>query len=164
MNKKYELTPEVFIINGRPLYRIIALRDFGDVKTGDVGGFIEFEDNLSHDGKCWVSRNAKLYGRSHIYENAQVSDNARIYGNAKIFGKAQVYGTAIVGGATLIYQDAQVSGCANVCGNSRISGDAYIGGVASIYGHVHLDSGVWIRTIDNNMYLVSTTLRRILVA
>ncbi|MDE5977041.1 MAG: hypothetical protein K2G70_01045 [Turicibacter sp.] len=49
MNKKYEMFKE------KPtdtLYRIRALRDFGDVKQGDVGGYIEKEENLSHEGYC----------------------------------------------------------------------------------------------------------------
>ncbi|MBB4077294.1 hypothetical protein GGR08_001625, partial [Bartonella fuyuanensis] len=30
-----------------------ALKDFDDIKAGDLGGFIEKEVNLSHDGNCW---------------------------------------------------------------------------------------------------------------
>ena len=41
--KKYEINSE---------NRVVALIDFGDVKTGDVGGFVESENNLSHDGLC----------------------------------------------------------------------------------------------------------------
>lgn len=40
--------------NERTLYSIRALRDFGDVKAGDFGGWIESEDNLSQAGDCWV--------------------------------------------------------------------------------------------------------------
>jgi hypothetical protein len=28
------------------LYRIEALKDFGDVKKGDLGGYVQSEDNL----------------------------------------------------------------------------------------------------------------------
>ena len=41
--KKYEINSE---------NRVVALIDFDNVKTGDVGGFVESENNLSHDGLC----------------------------------------------------------------------------------------------------------------
>ena len=43
--KKYELNSE---------NRVVALIDFSNIKTGDIGGFVESEENLSHDGLCWV--------------------------------------------------------------------------------------------------------------
>lgn len=45
--KKYELTNETKIFNGVELHRIKALKDFGDVKKGDLGGWLEKEENLS---------------------------------------------------------------------------------------------------------------------
>ena len=73
MIKKYEFTEETKVICGRKLHKIRALRDFNDVKAGDLGGFIEKEENLSHEGNCWVYNNAKVY------------DNAIIYGCAVIY-------------------------------------------------------------------------------
>ena len=35
--KKYKLTEETIIVNGRTLYRIEALRDFAYIKKGDDG-------------------------------------------------------------------------------------------------------------------------------
>lgn len=47
--KKYEILYDQSIeINGRKLYRIRALCDFGAVKAGDIGGYVESERNLSH--------------------------------------------------------------------------------------------------------------------
>lgn len=57
---KYELTSETKTLGSRTLYRIKALCDFGEVKSGDLGGFIEKEDNLSQYGNAWVSGNAKV--------------------------------------------------------------------------------------------------------
>lgn len=73
--KKYKLTDETKIFCGKPLHRIVALRDFGNVKEGDRGGWIEKEENLSHGGSCWVDDNAK------VYDNAKVCGNAEIYNN-----------------------------------------------------------------------------------
>ena len=77
--KKYELTEETLTVSEKTLYRIRAVRDFGFVKTGEFGGYIEKEENLSHFGNAWISGDAKVYG------DARVSGNALVYGNAEVF-------------------------------------------------------------------------------
>ena len=74
--KKFELTAE-FVTNvfGKKLFRIKALVAFGNVVKGELGGFIEKEDNLSHDGDAWV------YGDAQISGDAQVSGNAQVSGD-----------------------------------------------------------------------------------
>jgi len=59
---KYELTDETIDRHGHTLYRIRALQDIPghDVKTGDLGGFIESEANLNQEGDCWVRDNAQV--------------------------------------------------------------------------------------------------------
>lgn len=115
--KKFKLTSEFIVdISGVKLFRIKALIEFGNVKAGDLGGYIEKEENLSHMGNAWVSG------------DAQVSDDARISGNAQVFGNARVFGNAWVSGNARVYGDAQVSG------DARISGDkdyAYAHGFGS---------------------------------
>ena len=44
--KKFELTAESKIIAGKKLFRIKALISFGNVKEGELGGFVEKEENL----------------------------------------------------------------------------------------------------------------------
>lgn len=54
--KKYELTREQIVVDGYALHRIRALREiprFG-VKQGELGGYVEREENLSHEGSCLV--------------------------------------------------------------------------------------------------------------
>lgn len=46
-DKKYELTDNTIEYNEKTLYQIKALKDFVDVKAGDLGGYIEKESNLS---------------------------------------------------------------------------------------------------------------------
>ncbi len=62
MERKYILTDETIEVDGQTLYRIEAVRDFGDVKKGDKGGYISSEANLSHDGSAWVCGEAKVCG------------------------------------------------------------------------------------------------------
>ena len=87
--KKFELTDE-FVTNvfGHKLFRIKALVAFGDVEKGELGGFIEKEDNLSHDDNAWVYGNAQVSGNAWVSGNAQVFDNAQVSGNAQVFDNA----------------------------------------------------------------------------
>ena len=86
--KKYELTDETIEFYGRTLHRIRACRDFvtiagKQVKVGDLGGFVETEENLSHDGMCWVFGDAKVCGNTRVYGDAKVYGNAKVYGDAE---------------------------------------------------------------------------------
>ena len=109
MDKKYELLKDDCInYEGRTLYRIKALRDFGYIKKGKLGGYIQSENNLSHEGECWVYGNAKVYEDARVFGNAKVFMNARVYGNAKVFGEAEVYDNAEVYGNSKIFENAEV--------------------------------------------------------
>ncbi|HEM8525075.1 TPA: hypothetical protein U2Q42_000001, partial [Citrobacter koseri] len=67
MTKKFELvaelTKEFF---GRKLFRIRAVVSFGDVSEGDLGGWVEKENNLDQSGNAWVSGNARVYGNAWV--------------------------------------------------------------------------------------------------
>ena len=74
--KKYELlTAGAVGLGSRKLYLVPALRNFGGVRRGDIGGRVESEDNLSHDGVAWLGGDAWVYGNSRIGGNEIVGDN-----------------------------------------------------------------------------------------
>ena len=110
--KKFELTSNTKIWFGRKLFQIKALISFGNVKEGELGGYIEKEANLDHSGDAWVYGNAKVCGNAEVYGDAWVCGDAWVYGNAKVCGNAEVYG------------DAWVCGNAKVYGNAKVCGDA----------------------------------------
>ena len=93
--KKFELTSE-FIINesGTKLFRIKALKSFAEVEEGDLGGYVEKEENLDQCGNAWVSGNARVSGNAEVSGNALVICNARVSGNALVIGNALVSGNA----------------------------------------------------------------------
>ena len=128
MEKKYKLTDETISLNGVTLYRIEALKYFGEIKKGDKGGFIESENNLAHEGNAWVSDNA------HVYGDACVFNNAHVYGNAFVSGYAQVYGDAFVYGNAWLYDNTRVCGYARVADNARVYGDANVCDDSSVFG------------------------------
>lgn len=80
--KKYELTDETIEVYGTALHRIKALKDFGNVKKGELGGYVESERNLSQEGNCWVCDNARVYSNAKVFGNAEVCGNAEVFGNA----------------------------------------------------------------------------------
>ena len=117
--KKFEFTGETkTLLDGTVLHRIEALVriEFGRmaVEIGELGGWIEKENNLSHDGNAWVFRNAEVYGNAEVCGNAWVCGDARVYGNAEVYGNAWVC------------DDARVCGDAIVCGNAEVYGNAEV--------------------------------------
>ena len=142
--KKYELVPE------GNLFRIRAVKDFSNVKKGDLGGLVEDGLILSHKGDCWIYDNAKVYGMCRISENATIKDNAQVSGhakiseNARIEDNAQVSGYAQVFRNAIVYDNATISGKSEVSGSAKVFDNAKVGeksklsGKAKVFGNASL--------------------------
>ena len=122
--KKFEFTGETkqveLLFRTATLHRIKAVEEFGIVKVGDLGGWIEKEENLSHEGKAWVCGDAEVWGNAKVWGNAEVWGNAKVCGNAKVWGNAEVWGNAKVCG------DAKVWGNAKVCGDAKVFSASHV--------------------------------------
>ncbi len=127
---KFTLSNKTIKFSDKKLYRIKAEISFGKIQEGDLGGFIEKENNLTQEGNAWVSGNAKVFGNAKVAGNAKISGNAEVSGNAKVAGNAKVYGNAWVYGNAKVYGNARVSGSAWVYGNAWVSGNAWVYGDA----------------------------------
>ena len=94
--KHFKLRTDLTIKVGlKTLYRIEATKEitkFG-VKVGDLGGYIEKEENLY--GDAWVSGDARVCGNARVYGNACVYGDAKVSGDANVSGNAEVYGDTI---------------------------------------------------------------------
>ena len=88
--KKYKLTEETINVYGITLYQIEALISFGNIYSGEKGGFIEKEDNLNQNDDAWVSDDAWVFGHAEVFGDAEV------FGHAEVSGHAEVYGNAIL--------------------------------------------------------------------
>ena len=153
MEKKYKFTEETRIYNGRLLHRIVAIRDFSSIIAGTKGGWIEKEDNLSHEGDCWVSDEAIVCDKACVFENAIVAGNAIVEKCGHVFGYARVSGAALVGeranvyGNSMIGMDAVIDGNVFIYGRARVSrsahvtGKAYVGDNTLIEGHAIVEGG-----------------------
>ena len=111
---KYILTDETLIYKGKTLRRIKRLFD------NLLGGFLESESNLSHDGSCFV------------YDNAKAMDQARVLGNAGICNNSEVFDNAMIGDDSEVLGFATVGGLSNILGKSIVSGFSRINGSVTI--------------------------------
>jgi len=145
-SKKYELTEETITWFGHTFYRIKALKYIPSmkVKKGDLGGWIESEDNLDQKGNCWVGDEAKVYANARVFGDALVYDNAWVYGkaevydNARVFGDALVYDNAWVYGKAEVYDNARVFGDAKVFNNALVYDNAWVYGRAEVYDNARV--------------------------
>lgn len=168
--EKYRLTDETIDFCDATLYRIEALRNFGSIKAGDKGGFVQSYHNLSQEGDCWLHGEAKVFGNAKVYENAQVFGRAEVcgyasvkgdafvFGIAKVYGSAFVKGNAFVFGRAEVYDRAKVYGKAQVFGDAKVYGNAFVHGdaevydkaevfgVASVYGNAFVKGDAIIKT------------------
>ena len=125
----------------RKLRRIVACKNFGSVRVGDVGGYVEFKDNLSHDGSCWIGDDAEVSGNAVVYEDAQVYEKARVWGAVHIYGQARVHGNCLVSGDSFLPKGAKhisvkVFENANIYEKACISGEGIlVHGDANVHGY-----------------------------
>ena len=132
--KKYEFTGKTVVDAGWTMREIRALKDFDDVKAGDLGGYIYNEKNLSHRGTCWV------------YPGSTVENNARVTGNAKIKDST-------VRNAAHVYENAVIKN-ADIYTRAKVHGNAVVAGVgvarSDIFGNAHVEGHGIGCYIDSN--------------
>ncbi len=128
MSKKYKLTNNTTrkLFNGKPLYKIKALKDFKTVngilvRAGDFGGYVMSEKNLSQYGNSWID------GYSLAYGNAQILDNAVLCGLSKASGNSMIYDNAVV-------DSSEIDSNTKIYGNSNVYASTVLG-YARIYGN-----------------------------
>lgn len=157
--KKYELTEETKVgPNGAVLHRIRALRDFRNVKAGELGGWVQSEINLSQEGKAWVKQNARItddarvsgdalvYGDAWVADSAKITERACVSGHAMIFGYAKMSGEAMAFDEARVFGNAQVLEMAHISGEAVASNNAIIAGNARVYGNACLTKNALIET------------------
>ncbi len=143
MTDKYEIS-DIQHSEHSFLRRIRALRDFADVKRGDLGGYVENVYNLSQSGTCWVYDNACMYGNAHMTDhacmsgNASMSGNARMSDNASMSGNACMYGNARMSDNASMTDHACMSGNVRMFDNARMTGNAHMSGNARMAGNARM--------------------------
>lgn len=110
-SKKYELTDKIRHFWGHTLHQIAALKEFtlrdgSTVYEGDIGGWIESEENLSQDGTCWIDPTSKVFDVSKIEDDAYIHEYSSISKGSIIFGEADIEDSEI--------EESSVCDCAYV--------------------------------------------------
>ena len=123
--KKYELIKESkTMFAEREIFRIRALKDFEDVKAGDVGGWVCSYNNLSQKGDCWIYDNAKCLDDARVYDNAVMCGNAVMFGNAKMFDNAKMSDSSIICDNAEMCGNSKMYDTSTMCGSSKMFDNA----------------------------------------
>ena len=145
-NQKYEITDMAH--EEYPfLHRIRALRDIcGEIRAGDIGGFVESESNLSAEpGDCaWIFDDAIAAGNAYVDMGSYLRKNAVACGNAYVSrgsvlsNHAHAEDDAYLRGAVM-NGSARVSGCAQIISVPSQFGTPLLSGHCQVYGSVRGD-------------------------
>jgi hypothetical protein len=108
MQKCVLLTQGMQLDDGRSVKRIMAMRDFGNVRKGDIGGFVEWTNNLSQSGNCWIAGHAVAAGWSRISGNALLKDHALCDGHVLVYDRAVIGDDAVLKGRIAVSGDAGI--------------------------------------------------------
>lgn len=163
MNKKYKITDIVHPENPK-LHRIKALCDIGKfVKAGDLGGYVEKEDNLSFAPKdtAWlyddavacddavVEKGASLQNRAVACDHAMVTQNAELFDDARAEDDAYIKGGRLyeqsrATGASMLLPGDYKDDVPSLCGTSVVYG--------RVQGNIHL-KGSTVVLCNENLYM-----------
>ena len=154
-DKKYELVPEtVTEFYCKPMYRIRALKDFSNVKKGDLGGYVESEENLSQEGNCWI------YDGSIVGLGAKVVEDAVVKGYSNVIEHSRISNNAIV------EKDSVIKGGSSIKFNSRVINSMVVGESFVAFSTINerslieQGSNIWYSTIGSNVIVKSGAVIR----
>lgn len=142
MVAKYALTDDFIKVGGKKLFRIRALRGFGDVCEGDLGGWVSSYSNLSHEGSCWVYEDGRVTDEAVVDCDAIVTGSVVVDGKVRVTGDSFVSGKALLSGTVVVEGNSFIGGSPLIRGNVRISGTSVVEGNSSLGGNVVIDGDV----------------------
>lgn len=157
---KYKvLRTDSITIDGIMCYRVVACKDFGDVKAGDLGGYIADTAIMSQRGLCWVYDGSVLGGGSHLFGDAKVSGNSELI-NCVAYDNVIIHNTEVQGGD----ETSIIKGAAYVC-ESMIGSSVIIADQVEIYcsqiAHnsiIRMDAKVYTSQIGSNVSLTGSVI------
>lgn len=133
-NRKYELTNITMEFAGRTLYRIRALKDFSDVKAGELGGWVSNEYNLSQYGNCWIYDNAKAMDRSRMYGDSAMYDYSKMYNYSAMYDSSEMYGNSAMHNNSEMHDNSKMFNNSKKYDDSIMFGNSVMLDYSSMYG------------------------------
>ena len=138
MERYFKLTEETIVNEaGRKLRQIECTRDFKFAHAGELGGFIEKEENLG--GEAWVDEGAQVWGEAKVINGSVLRDNARVYGRSKVRNGSVIYDEARVYDYALV-DACSVGGLAKVYGKSWISRGVSMADQTEVFGLANIEN------------------------
>lgn len=150
---KYDITDETKDIGGVTLHRIVALYSFGDVMTGELGGFIEKDSNLSGWDDCWLYNDACAYDNAVVSRDAKMYDTATISSSAILTDTVKVFGSCSISGTAIVDTNCRLMGSVQIGGNNHITGDLKLTGT-----HIINTEMISIVNVDWPVFVYDTKL------
>jgi len=135
---KHTMTVQVPSRAEHTVHRIKALRGLTGISSGELGGWIESDKNLSQSGNCWIADEAVVFADARVMDDAWVGDRAFVYDGATVRDNAAVTKNAIVHDRAVIRDKAWISDAAEVYGDAKISESGQLFGEAKVFGHAEL--------------------------
>ena len=117
-NRKYEITDITIEFEERTLYRIRALKNFRNVKAGDLGGWVSGKHNLSQEGDCWI------YDEAKCMDNARMYHNSAMYNNAVMCDFSEMHGCSEMHNYSAMLDNSRMYNCSAMYDNSRMYNDS----------------------------------------
>ena len=117
-NRKYEMTNITMEFEERTLYRIRALKNFRNVKAGDLGGWVSGKHNLSQEGDCWI------YDEAKCMDNARMYHNSVMYNNAVMCDFSEMHGCSEMHNYSAMLDNSRMYNCSAMYDNSRMYNDS----------------------------------------
>lgn len=134
-NKKYELTNFTMGFEGRTLYRIRALKNFSDVKAGDLGGWVQSVKNLSQEGNCWIYDEAMCMDRARVCDDCAMRDFSAMFGNSRMHDNAVMVDDTMAFDCSTMWDNSIMFGSSKRYDNSVMRGDSKMHDCSTISGH-----------------------------
>lgn len=157
--RKYELLKkDTKIVDGHTLYRVRRLED------GSLGGYIQGEYNLSHEGDCFVCPDSMVYGCVTVMEGVRVINStikgpySRLFGWSKVGGGYRIENSTITGQCRIFgsiikskVHNSDIEKSSIYRSNIK---DSYIGSSSDINDSTILDS-----KLPNNSFLDNVEIK-----
>ena len=156
-NKKYELSDITMKFGIKTLYRIRALKNFSDIKKGDLGGWVSSENNLSQEGNCWIYNeakcmdNARMYDNSCMYDYSEMYDSSRMHGDSKMYNYSEMHNSSRMYGYSKMYDSSEMHDSSTMYGNSIMYGNSMMCGYSKMFDNTEMfdDSAMYEDSVMN---------------
>ena len=109
-------------------------------RMGELGGWLEYEGNLSQEGDCWVKEKGYVMGAARVSGDVEIGNGVEIGDSAKVMDKVVIGRGIGIGGNAIIRDSAEIRGASRIAvfGNAEVDGESKVLENAKVYGNAKL--------------------------